>query len=429
MESRMGTEGAERVQAVSEDALRALPLHRVALAGGGTGGHIYPALAVAQALQHQGLALSQLLYLGHPNGMEAQLAAQAHIAFAPVPFEGMPRRGKLLTHGLPWLWKLLQATWQARGHLRHFGATVVLGTGGYVAAPVLLAAKTLGILYWVHEADAEPGLVNKLCAPLAGGVSVAFEAAVHRLKLPTGHWYHTGNPLRGSLGQVQGAEALQALGLPHWSPQAPTLVVLGGSQGAQTLNAAVVEALEGLLTAHPTLQVLHQCGAKLWEANQAHYQACYPNNPNQPLWHARYEARPYFEAMAPVWGLATVALCRAGSLTLSELYLAGVPAVLVPYPHAAANHQWLNAMAAQAVGAAVVLANSQCSAPALEALLAPLLAGEAVTPPHPTEGAHLAGSLCYALAPMRQAALALAKPHAAETIAKHVLGLVNFSIG
>jgi UDP-N-acetylglucosamine--N-acetylmuramyl-(pentapeptide) pyrophosphoryl-undecaprenol N-acetylglucosamine transferase len=357
--------------------------------------------------------------------MEATLATQAAIPFAPVPFEGMPRRGKLLTHGLPWLWKLLRATLQARGHLRHFGATVVLGTGGYVAAPVLLAAKTLGIPYWVHEADAEPGLVNKLCAPHAHGVSVAFEAAAQRLKLPAGRWYHTGNPLRGSLGQVQGEEALQALGLPHWSPQAPTLVVLGGSQGAQTLNAAVVEALEALLTAHPTLQVLHQCGAKLWEANQAHYQSRYPQT---PPWQPRYEARPYFEAMAPVWGLATVALCRAGSLTLSELYLAGVPAVLVPYPHAAANHQWLNAMAAQAAGAAVVLANGQCSAPALEALLAPLLAGDAVTPPHPTQGASLAEVTegpCYALAPMRQAALALAKPHAAATIAKHLLGLVN----
>lgn len=331
----------------------------IVLTGGGTGGHLYPALAVAELLQAHP-EVGELLYIGDNRRIEAEKVPQLGLRFEGLTCSGMPR-GKQIGKLFNWLVELFKATQHCKKLMERFQPDAVLATGGYATAPVLLAALWLKLPYVIHEPDARPGLVNKAFARWANQVTAAFEAAKPSLK--NERFTATGNPLRSDLGQLSKAAGLKQLGL-DWNPNKPVLLVLGGSLGARTLNTTIVETLP-TLTEELGLKVLHQTGPKLYEetlealGHLAH--------------HPDYCVRPYFDTMPAVWAAGDFVLCRAGSLTLSEVTMAGLPSILVPYPHAAANHQAHNAKAMQEAGASLMMLDSECDAEHLLALLKPLL--------------------------------------------------------
>jgi UDP-N-acetylglucosamine--N-acetylmuramyl-(pentapeptide) pyrophosphoryl-undecaprenol N-acetylglucosamine transferase len=372
--------------------------HRIVLTGGGTGGHLYPALALAENLKTHPL-VEALLYIGNAESLESRKVPEAGFPFEAVPFRGMPR-GKNPFKLLAWLWALNQAIKQAKQKLKAFNATAVIGTGGYVAAPVLAAAKQLNIPYFIHEPDAVPGLVNKLMARGAMGVTGAFPNRAKGLGISEECYTFTGNPLLGNFTSFSKPDALDQLGLAGWDAEKNTLVIVGGSQGARTLNTAVVKALPQLIDDY-NLQVIHQCGEKLWEETQALY-----HQYATTVWQAEtaqkiaqaYHCKPFFNGMDALWAVANLAVCRAGSLTLSELYLSGTPAILVPYPYAAANHQEANARLSEAEGASILLLDVDCSAEKLVSTVRQLLESP------------------QQLSRMQVNALGLAKPHATQAI-------------
>jgi UDP-N-acetylglucosamine--N-acetylmuramyl-(pentapeptide) pyrophosphoryl-undecaprenol N-acetylglucosamine transferase len=363
----------------------------IAITGGGTGGHVTPALAIAAQLTTLG---HHVVYLGNPQSLEQTMATQKGYPFYPVPFRGMPRKPGLDL--LRWGLQLLQAIGLARKQLQALNPTVVFGTGGYVAAPVLLAAKSLGIPYAIHEADAHPGLVNRLTARWAAHVTVAFDSA--KAMLPNPHVTVTGNPIRQGLAQATQLQAAQQL-KPAWLPQLqaglPVVLVMGGSQGARRINTAVAHALPKLL---PHCLLVHQTGGKLFDETMALVPTGYKDHPN-------YWLMPFIEDMPTMLSLATVALARAGSLTLSELFVAALPAVLVPYPYAAANHQFKNAQAVEQAGAAWIIRDDDLTTDHLIERLVQLL-----------------HSVDYR-AQMVEAAKKLAKPHATVAITQQLCGL------
>jgi UDP-N-acetylglucosamine--N-acetylmuramyl-(pentapeptide) pyrophosphoryl-undecaprenol N-acetylglucosamine transferase len=329
---------------------------RLVVTGGGTGGHIYPALAVAEALKGDP-DVEAVTYLGKSGGLESEIVPQSGIAFEGIEFYGMPREKNLL---LPfklaaWGLKLRKAVHIAREKLKALQPDVVFGTGGYVSAPVLMAAKSLKIPYVLHEPDALPGLVNRLMAKDARIITTSFSEGAEQLKhRPDQQVLVTGNPIRGAIGHLGKQEALQVLGL-DWPADRPVLLVTGGSQGARRLNGAVVEVLPTLI--HELgFSVAHLTGRKLYEETLDMLDLIAPGMKTDP----HYWVQPYSANMAALLGLADLALCRAGSLSLSEMYVCGVPTILVPYPYAAADHQRKNAMASVRAGASVMIEDDQC---------------------------------------------------------------------
>jgi UDP-N-acetylglucosamine--N-acetylmuramyl-(pentapeptide) pyrophosphoryl-undecaprenol N-acetylglucosamine transferase len=341
---------------------------RLIVTGGGTGGHIYPALAVAEMMQADPF-VEAVQYIGKTGGLESELVPQNGVPFEGIEFYGMPRdKSPLLPFKLlAWGLKLQQAKAHAKTLLQSFRPNVVFGTGGYVSAPVLMAAKSLSIPYVVHEPDAQPGLVNRLMSRDAKIITTSFSEGAERLKhKPTQEVLVTGNPIRGSIGHLSKAEALQSLGL-DWSVERPVLLVTGGSQGARKINTAVVEALPVLLN-ELGFSVAHLTGKKLYDETLAALERQAPGIKN----HSAYWVQPYSAQMAALLAIAEVAVCRAGSLSLSEMYVCGVPTILVPYPFAASDHQRKNAQASVRAGASLYIEDSECSGERLIEELRPL---------------------------------------------------------
>lgn len=357
---------------------------RIVVTGGGTGGHLYPALAVCESLKEQPW-VEKLLYIGNIGKKESLLIPEHGIAFEGLVFSGMPRGIDFRL--FPWFATLLSSFLKARHILKQFAPQVVFGTGGYVTAPVLLAAKSLGIPFVIHEPDAHPGMVNRKMAPWATAVTCAFEEARTRLK--TKALFVTGNPLRNAIGNISKAEALERLN-PGFSLERPILLITGGSQGARKINQAVLEALPGII-GELNLQIIHQTGESLYEEV---LMAC----PEAYRHHSGYWVRPFIQDMASVLALADLAVCRSGSMTLSEMYRAEIPMILVPYPYAAADHQRKNAIASQRAGASVMIEDADLSGPTLLHQVKTLLHEKGV------------------LQGMKRVAHDLASPRATETI-------------
>lgn len=357
---------------------------RIVVTGGGTGGHLYPALAVVEVLQ-QDPGIEAILYIGNANRKEAQLVPQYGIPFEGLTFSGMPRR--LSPKLLSWGWELIRAFLQARSALQRFRPHAVLGTGGYVTAPVLLAARSLGIPYIVHEPDAYPGLVNRVMARGASGVTCAFTGARTRLK--TKNLTVTGNPLRSRIGSIEKEEALANLRLPL-SLTRPILLVTGGSQGARRINQGVIEALPTLID-ELGLQIIHQTGETLFDEVCSQCPPTYRN-------HDAYHPMPFIADMASTLALADVAVCRSGSMTLSEMYRGHIPTILVPYPYAAADHQRQNALASQQAGASIMVEDDQFTGDTLVTVLSQMFSSPET------------------LVAMRQGAEALAAPNATMAV-------------
>lgn len=324
---------------------------RVMLTGGGTGGHIYPALSVAGCLTGE-----ELLYVGTAEGPEAEIVPRAGLTFRSVPSRKLARGGSPLTlvgaMGVSALGVL-----RAASLLREWRPDVVLGTGGYASVGVMLAAAFLRIPTVIHEANAVPGRVNRLLARLCTRVAVTYAATQNCF--PAQKTVVTGMPVRPDLLQADPRRAYERYGL---DPNTPVLLVSGGSGGAQTLNRAVIQALP--LLAGSGLQVVHQTGKNLFEGVRAEV-------PEPPAW---YHPLPYVEDMPSLLAAATIVLCRAGSSTLAEVTALGLPAVVVPYPFAVADHQTGNARALADAGAAILVKDAELTGERLHQEVTGLLA-------------------------------------------------------
>jgi len=313
---------------------------RVALCGGGTGGHVYPALSILSALVEE-LAVEgvEALYLGQAGGLEESLVNREGIAFAHVP--AGPVRGRWPWQAAASLVKMAVGVSRARRALRQFQAEVVLSTGGYASVPVAIAARTLGLPLVVFLPDVLPGWAVRFMSLLATRVAVSVPHTASRL--PDGKVRVTGYPVRRAFWLAERAEGRRRLGLDM---EEEVLLVLGASQGARSINEAVARRLRELLE---LCQVVHISGPAHEPWLRAHAQSL------PEALRARYHLYPYLHEELP-WAMAAadLAVTRAGASVLGELPAAGLPAILVPYPHAG-GHQRHNARYLEAEGAAVVV--------------------------------------------------------------------------
>lgn len=331
----------------------------VLLTGGGTGGHIYPAIAVYERLAKDS-DVDRISYIGCDKNLEKKIAEENGIDFYSVSVSGMPR--KLGIALLKWTCQLGISIVKAILILSRIKPDVILGTGGYVSAPVLISAKILKIPFGIHEPDANPGIVNRLMAPYAEFVSIAFSGAKQKMK--TSKTFLNGNPLRLDFSTSNRETSIQALGL---NINKKTLLVIGGSQGAKSINTAVLEAVEEL--SKNDIQIIHQAGAKNYDSYIKELEERNINPSNYP----NYMVRPFFSNMPEVMAVADIALSRAGSLSISEICLNGLPSILIPYPYAAADHQRKNAREMETAGASMYIEDSELNGQTLYSKVIELL--------------------------------------------------------
>lgn len=321
---------------------------KLLLAGGGTGGHLFPAIALAEQLKIEE-PQSEVLFVGTERGLEARMLPELGWTLKTIEMSGWAGRGGL--DRLKVLGMLLKSFSQSRAILQQFKPDVVVGVGGYASVPALLAAKTLGVPYLVHEQNAWPGLANRLLGRWAKRVCLSFDEAdraFHRSATVL-----TGNPVRAGMERC-----------PNLPEDKLCLLVFGGSQGARAINRAVVAALPHLDEWRDNLTIIHQAGHADYEATQRGY--------DDNGW-TNAEVQPFITDMVSAYAKASLVVCRAGATTLAELAVCGRPAILVPYPHAAAGHQAANAQALASKGAAVMIEEPDLTAERLAKLISGLL--------------------------------------------------------
>jgi UDP-N-acetylglucosamine--N-acetylmuramyl-(pentapeptide) pyrophosphoryl-undecaprenol N-acetylglucosamine transferase len=320
------------------------------LAGGGTGGHTYPAIAVAQELRDRGLAVH---FVGARRGIEGRAVPDAGFTIDLLPGRGLERR--LTLRNVAVIWDAATAVVRALAIVRRHRPQVVVGFGGYASLPCVVAARLLRIPVVVHEQDAAPGLANRI------GVRLGARPAISLPGTPLAGAVLTGNPVRASVADVERR--------PAHDPA--LLAVYGGAQGARTINRAALGCYDRWRARHD-LTVHHVCGPRNLDSCRAELDT-----------HRRagdalvYELLGYDERMDVLYERTTLAVCRAGAGTIAELTAAGVPAVLVPLPGAPSDHQTRNARTLEEAGAAVVLPDGECDAPRLDAVTSELLAAPA----------------------------------------------------
>jgi UDP-N-acetylglucosamine--N-acetylmuramyl-(pentapeptide) pyrophosphoryl-undecaprenol N-acetylglucosamine transferase len=309
---------------------------------GGTGGHIFPGLAVAEALREAGWRVH---WLGAPDSMESELVPPRGFAFESVAFGGVRGKGFKTLAVLPFM--LLRAFWQSWQVVRRVKPDVVLGLGGYITFPGGMMASLYGKPVVLHEQNSVAGMANKVLAQVADRVFTAFPGVFKQ-----GLW--VGNPLRRAFTE-QAAPAERFAG--RTGPL--RVLVVGGSLGAKALNDTVPQALALLPLAERPL-VVHQSGAKQIDAVRANYQAA----------QVQAELTPFIDDTATAFAQADVVICRAGASTVTELAAVGVAAVLVPFPFAVDDHQTTNAKFLVAQGGGWLMPQTDMSAQSLAKLLA-----------------------------------------------------------
>lgn len=349
----------------------------ILIMAGGTGGHIYPGLAVADALRAQGW---NIVWLGAPNSMEAELVPKHGYPVAWVNFSGVRGKGVMRLLTLPFT--LLRALWQSADAIFRHRPDVVLGMGGYITMPGGLMAAILRRPLVIHEQNSIAGMSNKVLAKLSTHVLSGFPDVLKGTQ-----W--CGNPVRADIAAVAEPQARFA----SRSGKLNVLVV-GGSLGAQALNEALPKAL-ALMSEAERPNVLHQTGKKHLETVQKSYEQSGVNA----------DIRAFLDDMANQYAHADVVICRAGALTIAELAAAGVASVLVPFPHAVDDHQTYNARFLSEQGAAVLLPQTELNAEKLAQLLREMTREK--------------------LLAMAQAARNLAKPDATQQVAQVCIALAG----
>jgi UDP-N-acetylglucosamine--N-acetylmuramyl-(pentapeptide) pyrophosphoryl-undecaprenol N-acetylglucosamine transferase len=326
---------------------------KLLIAGGGTGGHVYPAIAIAEeVLARPG---GEVLFVGTAQGIEARVVPAAGYRLETLAVSGLKRMKPAdMFRGAA---RLPVALGRSMQIVRRFRPDAVLGVGGYASGPVVLAAALLRVPTAIHEQNSVPGMTNRILARLARTIFVAFEEAARRFAPRPSQL--VGNPVRRKI--------IDALAGPPLSPdRASTVLIVGGSQGARAVNELVLEAAAHLAKDARLPRLLHQTGAADAAACEDRYRKLGVGD--------RVSVVPFIEDMAGAYASASSVIGRAGALTLAELAIVGKPAILIPLPTAADDHQTRNAQAFADAGAAIVLNQRETDGAKLAAALAGLLA-------------------------------------------------------
>ncbi|MCE5283754.1 MAG: undecaprenyldiphospho-muramoylpentapeptide beta-N-acetylglucosaminyltransferase [Deltaproteobacteria bacterium] len=353
------------------------------VAGGGTGGHLFPGIAVAEEFLRRG-STHRVLFIGTERGIEKRVLPELGLPLRTLRVEGIKGRG--IRRSLGALVKIpagLAASFKIIGE---FHPAIVLGVGGYASGPAVLAARLIGIPTAVAEQNALPGLTNRILGRFADRIFLTFEAS--RRWFPEARTMVTGNPIRS---------AFLAGGMERQKGDAFTVLVFGGSQGASAINRIVTEALDDLAPLRERLRFIHQSGEKERGAVEAAY--CRKGFTAKVL--------AFIMDMAAAYREADLLICRAGATSIAELTAAGKAAILIPFPHAVNDHQTRNAEVLAAAGAAELIVEKGLT------------------------GRHLAGIIerfsrdPESVRKMERAAAALGNRHAAETIVDACLELIR----
>jgi UDP-N-acetylglucosamine--N-acetylmuramyl-(pentapeptide) pyrophosphoryl-undecaprenol N-acetylglucosamine transferase len=353
-------------------------MSRLLFAAGGTGGHVFPALAIANAARKLN-AEAQILFVGTAKGFESRLVPQAGYRLELIQVEGI--KGKGITSRLKSLMLLPKAFWQSRKILKTFSPTAVFGIGGYASGPILFLASLGKAHTAVLEPNSIPGFSNRVLGRVVDRIFVAFDEAKKRL--PAAKCVFSGNPIR---------EDILAVPPPTFAVPKRTVLVFGGSQGAKKLNDAMIDALKPLELLKGRFRVIHQTGEKDFErVRDAYKQAGF-----------EAEVHKFIDNMAEAYRVADIVVARSGSSVL-EIAACGLPSILVPFPHAADDHQEANARVLEKAGAAFHVSDANCSGAVLSSALQAVIENQ------------------EKLKAMSQAALSLRKADAAATIARDLM--------
>ncbi|MBD7936814.1 undecaprenyldiphospho-muramoylpentapeptide beta-N-acetylglucosaminyltransferase [Cytobacillus sp. Sa5YUA1] len=317
---------------------------KIALSGGGTGGHIYPALALIREIQKQDKN-AEFLYIGTKNGLEASIVPRANIPFQSIEISGFKR--SLSLDNVKTIWRFLKGVQDSKKMLKEFQPNVVIGTGGYVCGPVVYAGAKLGIPTIIHEQNSVPGLTNKFLSKYVDKVAVCFDEAV--ASFPKGKVVMTGNP---RATEVLGQNAINGKLSVGLDPAKPSVLIFGGSRGARPINDAVLKTFTQL--ASRPYEVLYITGEVHYESVKK--EAELAGNPDN------IKIKPFIHNMPEVLAGTDLAVTRAGATTLAELTSLGIPSILIPSPYVTNNHQEKNARALSDHGAAELLLEGDLSA-------------------------------------------------------------------
>ena len=355
---------------------------RWVIAGGGTGGHLFPGLAIAEAFTEREVG-NEVLFIGTKRGIEARVLAGGKFALKTI--SAMPLKGISLVGKARALWGMPGAIFEAASILKEFRPQLVLGVGGYASGPALVAAFLLGIKRGIQEQNVVPGMTNRLLRYLSQRIFVSFEES--RRYFPGGRTLTTGNPIRREI--LKGRERKK-----H---DRFTILVFGGSAGAHRINQAVIEALDRLAPVKSSVTFIHQTGEADLDFVARGYQG------------KGFEAvvRAFFEDMAACYQVSDLVLCRSGASTVAELAACGKASILVPYPFAANQHQLINAQGLVESGAALMIRDESLNGPVLGETFLRLYR-------HPEERER-----------MGRAMMQKGRPGAAEEIVDHCYALVH----
>ncbi len=356
------------------------------VAGGGTGGHLFPALAIADEINRL-QPKSRFLFLGTKGKIEARVVPERGYPFRTIWISGFHRR--LTFDNLLFPFKVLVSLVQSLFVIRQFRPDVIIGTGGYVCGPILFVGSLLGIPTAIHESNSYPGVTTRLLAGRATKIFIGFDEARRWLRR-TDHVVFVGTPTREILGTTPKDEARKFF---HIADDKKTLLVVGGSLGAASINDAVLESLQGLMAAG--IQLVWQTGRNDYERVRNII------GDTQIGW-----LGPFIDRMEYAFGAADLIVCRAGATTIAEVTRVGKPAVVIPYPFAAGDHQTHNAKSLTDAGAAVMIPDKEVRQSLKETVLQLLNDRQR-------------------LMAMSEASLRLGRPGAAREIAETVLDMIQ----
>jgi UDP-N-acetylglucosamine--N-acetylmuramyl-(pentapeptide) pyrophosphoryl-undecaprenol N-acetylglucosamine transferase len=359
---------------------------KIIISGGGTGGHIYPGIAIARALM-QLKPEAKILFVGGKGQRESKIIPDSGFDFVPVLVQSFPR--KLSFKWLKVMVKVPAGFFKSLIILSKFKPDIAIGTGGYVCGPVLLAAWFLRIPIVIQEQNAFPGVTSKILGRWAKEIYVPFVEAVKYF--PAERTKITGNPIRKEV--FTAPDSHEKLGLDK---NKITITIIGGSQGARSINSAVIDALKNLSQFISEIQIIHSTG----ESDFSRVQEAYKNSPIKAI------VQPYFYNIEEVYAGSNLVVCRSGAMTLAEISACGLPAILIPYPYAAEDHQTFNAKAMEDSGAAIMIKDDQLTGELLAETIISLIKDK------------------KKFTSMAEKSKSLGKPNAAQEIAESIISLV-----
>lgn len=362
---------------------------KIIVSGGGTGGHIYPALTLIDAIKNK-RPDAEFLYVGTEKGLEADIVPKAGINFTALKLEGgLERRFTLenISRAANAIWSIKRAA----DIVKSFKPNVVVGTGGYVCGPILLAASLMKVPTLIQEQNAVAGVTNKILSKFVKKIAVGTKDALKNF--PADKTIYTGNPIRKEVLAAKKEDGLREF---DFTDDNPIILISGGSRGARSINNAMIDVLKSAAQKN-SAQFLHVTGKG--EFNSVVEKLSDLDAPNIRI-------VPYLYNMPTAMAMADLAIFRAGATGLAELTARGIPSILIPYPYAAENHQEFNARSLVEAGAARMILNKDLTAEILSATIDELLASP------------------EKLKSMAQASLSLGKPNAAAEIADLILKLI-----